>query len=207
MKRFRSPAAAVRLAACVLAVLALAAFFAPFVTLSPNTDDTAVLFVQALKAMFGQDPTGPRNLSGVELIFAFTADSTIHPQLDIGPLPANAAVLAAAVLTLASLVFLFLPVRGRDLWSACLAGGSAVCVFVSCMKKLYFIPYYARFTKNGGEQLRRLLEEEKLLVRPNWGAVAVIVLCLFVFMIEMNLWSQLRYDPLFVKARGIGSDE
>lgn len=185
----RHPTFAVQMIALCLSILTVLCFFLPFANLRADKG------LAMLDSFFNKGDGKGSNISGIEGILMPFSGETIHPQLDIGPLPTNPYLLAALFFAIFAVAVFFvkkMPVS-RFLTASILDLLAGVCLI---MFPVRFTPYYARFTQNGGAEFKTHLTEGQLVLTVKFGLILCVILLFLAFMTNLLLYSQLKHDPL-----------
>ena len=193
----KNPAFIMRAVISFFLVIGLLCFLFPMATMMPNTADNVGMGVlEVILQIFGEKMPDPRHLSGVQLIFAFLSEDTIHENLNIGPLPCNAYILIAFLAGILAVALLWLNQKKpmHLLFSALssLVSASLLIIFVP-----RFVGYYTAHTKNGGEQFGHLFADERMIVQSEPALIVAIVCFFFAFMVAFMLYFNAKNDPFF----------
>ena len=184
---------------CVISlflIIGLICFFFPFTTLSVNEEKELIALLEIFLSLFNKKMPNPRQLSGVQLIFAFMAEGTIHENLAIGPLPCNAYITSAILLGIAAIALLWFSWK-RPFLSLLSSLASLASAVLLILFRPRFTDYYTAYTKHGGEAFGNLLTDEYMVLSVEPALVIAIVFFFLAFMVTFMFHMNSKHDPFF----------
>ena len=192
----KNPGFIMRCVISLFLIIGLLCFLFPFTTLSANAEKEMIVLLELFLGLFGKNMPNPRQLSGVQLIFAFAAEGTIHENLDIGPLPCNAYVTSAILLGIIAVVLLWLSWK-RPFLSLLSSLASLASAILLILFRPRFTDYYTAYTKHGGEAFGNLLTDEYMVLSVEPALVIAIVCFFLAFMVTFMFHMNSKHDPFF----------